>query len=155
LGALRVSRGFSTSSTLVLQARRSQLGKIFSYQRSLDQKIVSRLFWAGASNGCLFRSTWRRMATPFVDLNSGPGGAGRDRTDDLRLAKPALSQLSYSPIYATRAHGPGEPRSEAKSIRPDPTSRLPHSSLAGFRRRRAGGPGWTRTTDLPLIRRTL
>ena len=27
----------------------------------------------------------------------GPGGADRDRTDDLRLAKPALSQLSYSP----------------------------------------------------------
>ena len=25
------------------------------------------------------------------------GGAGRDRTDDLRLAKAALSQLSYSP----------------------------------------------------------
>ena len=25
------------------------------------------------------------------------GGAGRVRTDDLRLAKPALSQLSYSP----------------------------------------------------------
>ena len=27
----------------------------------------------------------------------GTGGADRDRTDDLRLAKPALSQLSYSP----------------------------------------------------------
>jgi hypothetical protein len=27
-----------------------------------------------------------------------PGGADRDRTDDLRLAKPALSQLSYSPV---------------------------------------------------------
>jgi hypothetical protein len=26
-----------------------------------------------------------------------PGGGGRDRTDDLRLAKPALSQLSYTP----------------------------------------------------------
>ena len=25
-------------------------------------------------------------------------GADRDRTDDLRLAKPALSQLSYSPV---------------------------------------------------------
>ena len=25
------------------------------------------------------------------------GGADRDRTDDLRLAKPALSQLSYGP----------------------------------------------------------
>ena len=28
------------------------------------------------------------------------GGAGRDRTDDLLLAKQALSQLSYSPILA-------------------------------------------------------
>jgi hypothetical protein len=27
-----------------------------------------------------------------------PCGAERDRTDDLRLAKPALSQLSYSPV---------------------------------------------------------
>ena len=27
------------------------------------------------------------------------GGAGRDRTDDLRLAKPPLSQLSYSPPF--------------------------------------------------------
>ena len=26
------------------------------------------------------------------------GGAGRDRTDDLLLAKQALSQLSYSPL---------------------------------------------------------
>ena len=28
------------------------------------------------------------------------GGADRDRTDDLRLAKPALSQLSYSPGHS-------------------------------------------------------
>ncbi len=28
---------------------------------------------------------------------SGPGGARRDRTDDLMLAKHALSQLSYGP----------------------------------------------------------
>ena len=26
-----------------------------------------------------------------------PGGGERDRTDGLRLAKPALSQLSYTP----------------------------------------------------------
>ena len=32
-----------------------------------------------------------------LDAASPPGGAERDRTDDLRLAKPALSQLSYSP----------------------------------------------------------
>ncbi len=30
------------------------------------------------------------------------GGAGRDRTDDLKLAKLALSQLSYGPILAQR-----------------------------------------------------
>lgn len=27
------------------------------------------------------------------------GGGGRDRTDDLRLAKPSLSQLSYAPFW--------------------------------------------------------
>src|SRR5215831_8706133 len=32
-----------------------------------------------------------------------PGGADRDRTDDLRLAKPALSQLSYSPMSLERS----------------------------------------------------
>ena len=35
------------------------------------------------------------------------GGAGRDRTDDLRLAKPMLSRLSYSPkqsLVSQRAH---------------------------------------------------
>ena len=27
------------------------------------------------------------------------GGAGRDRTDDLKLAKLPLSQLSYGPVF--------------------------------------------------------
>ncbi len=36
------------------------------------------------------------------------GGADRDRTDDLRLAKPALSQLSYSPGHISS--GPGQSR---------------------------------------------
>ena len=35
--------------------------------------------------------------TCFLDST---GGAGRDRTDDLRLAKPPLSQLSYSPLLS-------------------------------------------------------
>ena len=29
----------------------------------------------------------------------GLGGADRDRTDDPRLAKPVLSQLSYNPVH--------------------------------------------------------
>ena len=35
------------------------------------------------------------------------GGAGRDRTDDLLLAKQALSQLSYSPGDAAGSSSPG------------------------------------------------
>ncbi len=35
------------------------------------------------------------VGRPFLAADGG--GADRDRTDDLRLAKPALSQLSYSP----------------------------------------------------------
>ncbi len=34
------------------------------------------------------------------------GGAGRDRTDDLLLAKQALSQLSYSPLKASYSVDP-------------------------------------------------
>ena len=53
----------------------------------------------------------------------GTGGADRSRTDDLRLAKPALSQLSYSPFskapsWATRYASVGQGRIEL------PTSRL-------------------------------
>ena len=35
---------------------------------------------------------------PGVQSGRPVGGADRDRTDDLGFAKPALSQLSYSPI---------------------------------------------------------
>lgn len=52
------------------------------------------------------------------------GGAGRNRTGDLRLAKPALSQLSYSPP-ATESRTPAGPAA--------PTAR----------RKKNGGPKWT------------
>ena len=35
---------------------------------------------------------------PLQSLHSKLGGARRDRTDDLLLAKQALSQLSYGPV---------------------------------------------------------
>ncbi len=35
-------------------------------------------------------------STPFLPKKKD-GGAGRDRTDDILLAKQALSQLSYGP----------------------------------------------------------
>ena len=36
-------------------------------------------------------------STPFPLKEKKDGGAGRDRTDDILLAKQALSQLSYGP----------------------------------------------------------
>jgi hypothetical protein len=36
-------------------------------------------------------------STPFLPEKKD-GGAGRDRTDDILLAKQALSQLSYGPL---------------------------------------------------------
>jgi hypothetical protein len=37
------------------------------------------------------------LANDFILSTPGHGGAGRDRTDDILLAKQALSQLSYGP----------------------------------------------------------
>jgi hypothetical protein len=62
------------------------------------------------------------------------GGARRDRTDDLMLAKHALSQLSYGPGNDTPAH-------------PAPARQM--VGLAD------GGPGKTWTSDLTLIKRAL
>ena len=38
----------------------------------------------------------------FLHLETNDGGASRDRTDDLKLAKLALSQLSYGPVRFSR-----------------------------------------------------
>ena len=41
----------------------------------------------------------RFLMKPIFTKNDGNlGGAGRNRTDDLLLAKQALSQLSYTPV---------------------------------------------------------
>jgi hypothetical protein len=41
----------------------------------------------------------------LVFISGKTGGASRDRTDDLKLAKLALSQLSYGPVVAVCEHG--------------------------------------------------
>ena len=45
-----------------------------------------------------FDLDFRFLASDFSSPHRGDGGADRDRTDDLMLAKHALSQLSYGPI---------------------------------------------------------
>lgn len=64
------------------------------------------------------------------------GGGKGVRTPGLRLAKPALSQLSYTPFR--NKHPSGD------------------SALAGvFIAKEDGGPDKIRTCDLPVISRTL
>jgi hypothetical protein len=67
----------------------------------------------------------------------GDGGARRDRTDDLMLAKHALYQLSYGPFQE-----PPLGESCRRPVRPRSHTRC-------------GGPRQTRTADLTLIRRVL
>jgi hypothetical protein len=57
-----------------------------------------------------FRRNLRFRLSPSAELRSAGGGGGeRDRTDDLLLAKQALSQLSYTPFPEV-----GDQRSEVK-----------------------------------------
>ena len=79
---------------------------------------------------CFFSQTALCFSLPSRAFKTVDGGAGRDRTDDLKLAKLPLSQLSYSPLK--------------NAIRQHSDNLDEH-----------GGPGWTRTTDLTLIRRAL
>ena len=48
------------------------------------------------SETCFLRTTARKSSAD-VRPHTNHGGARRDRTDDLMLAKHALSQLSYGP----------------------------------------------------------
>jgi hypothetical protein len=59
---------------------------------------TSSLFRAAHSEERNAKTVARRRLREEHDIRPrGTGGADRVRTDDLRLAKPALSQLSYSP----------------------------------------------------------
>ena len=68
-----------------------------------------------------------------------PGGGERDRTDDLRLAKPALSQLSYTPLKDP-APAAGRSRTNGPDLQAIPERvvglgrlELPTSRLSGVR----------------------
>ena len=50
----------------------------------------------------LYRGEPRISVSSFLEKD---GGASRDRTDDLKLAKLALSQLSYGPIGSSPGDG--------------------------------------------------
>ena len=78
------------------------------------------------------RRNRRLRGHPFSDLRLSPiGGARRDRTDDLMLAKHALSQLSYGPIFRQKrtsrqlgvAFAPSEPSRSHELVSPRSSTR--------------------------------
>jgi hypothetical protein len=76
------------------RTQRSGPRKLFDCQRPPDAAYrypTPACFGPGALEERLFLQRTKRAPSDRT------GGADRDRTDDLRLAKPALSQLSYSP----------------------------------------------------------
>ena len=50
-----------------------------------------------ASADIINKDVGSKASCAFIRANNG--GAGRDRTDDLKLAKLPLSQLSYGPLF--------------------------------------------------------
>ena len=80
----------------------------------------------------------RRRSTPAEQT----GGDDGDRTHDLRLAKPALSQLSYVPALVPL---------DIYNNRPSGDSANAGATIVKI----SGGPDKVRTCDLPVISRTL
>ena len=71
-----------------------------------------------------------RMGTISTKTKRQLGGAGRNRTDDLLLAKQALSQLSYGPLPKLMV-GPGRfelPTSRLSGVRSNQLSYRPHGA---------------------------
>ena len=82
---------------------------------------------------------WSGVSQPSAGAkpsHGSDGGAGRDRTDDLLLAKQALSQLSYGPKSYPLAVGPGIMVGPGRF-------ELPTSRLSGVRSNQLSyGPPW-------------
>ena len=77
--------------------------------------LASALTWrvANGASKRQARSLTERCAR-IQQIGSGVGGARRDRTDDLLLAKQALSQLSYGP-FGSKAERSQRPEARRRS----------------------------------------
>lgn len=106
----------------------------------LDRQAASRkFFWISSPNPISADSLRHK---PFSKKSLRLNGDDRDRTGNLRLAKPALSQLSYVP---------GPSRQMPKSQIPIPIRWNLKFGIWFF----SNGRTWTRTTGLSFIRAAL
>ena len=127
------------------------LARGFFRKRCEGTKLVVSTGDVGCSGSAF--AQWAMAGQIFCAKRRKFGGDRRDRTDDLKLAKLALSQLSYVPAVARKAsYGVASPpRNEviADSVRPTypAETRRSGSREAGLPSRssplraKAGGPG--------------
>ncbi len=150
----------SLTKTVATGARRLPVEKRLGNSASLNARVLTRntndsvikeLSIGPRPTGRLTPTDGIRWTFPLV-----PGGADRVRTDDLRLAKPALSQLSYSPrlagIRAAEPRGPhGMTACAPESLVGLGRLELPTSRLSGVRSNRLSyrPPGSTRCQRAP------
>ena len=74
------------------------------------------------------------------------GGADRDRTDDFRLAKPALSQLSYSP-KGNKVTSPDTGAGFLRQVRAPPQARSESYTRSSQRRVEEVSRSWRKKTS--------
>jgi hypothetical protein len=114
---------------------------LFLFMRSIE--LWSALIRAARFEGLLRVPTPGAKSCEAPKARSRNGGARRDRTDDLMLAKHALYQLSYGPSCALRASEGRPSDSKGRQGEPD-RARLPKTW-----RRKMVGPG---RLELPTLR---
>jgi hypothetical protein len=115
------------------QTKQNRPASTDRYHRSSRSEAVYRLFPAMAGSPAFRPHSGPAAFTP------GVGGAEEARTPDPLLAKEVLSQLSYGP-------------SGVEPSMPRPFGR---AKWLSWRAKMVGGPFWTRTRDLSLIRTAL
>jgi hypothetical protein len=145
----RPSQGNPVGNAIRIEHTKCYLGRK-NLQLSENKSVLDARWWYRDHRGLTPKGQPKNLlegisqAPAGVGLSNGhPCGAERDRTDDLRLAKPALSQLSYSPEKSAerrRPPAPTYPRLVWGSGAPRLTSivgrgrlELPTSRLSGVR----------------------
>ena len=80
------------------------------------------------TNSSAHSKTSKHETDTFFRMRRRSGGARRDRTDDLKLAKLPLSQLSYGPVPDPQTDGRARPQCPTEMVGlgglEPPTSRL-------------------------------
>ena len=89
LGKPIICKGLSVPCDKSRPFRLMKFEQIFSLRCQTEQAASQKL-----TTNLYTNDFFRRLIST---QHQGSGGAGRDRTDDILLAKQALSQLSYGP----------------------------------------------------------